>query len=304
MSLCLVIGYGLSYMENLVDNVIRLNFSEIESFNFPLDDVFGLEINYDGIKYCFIIRLSSKNKNLICCGSGAQQRNGKVDNGKLKRPPYLDRWSWYKFFEESFIVYADPIFFYDDKIRLGWYVGDKNQWYIEIIASIIEKILFNQNIALNNTMFYGSSGGGFASICLGTLLKGSKVLVNNPQFNVMNYYKGFVNDLFRILKKEFQELSESELKNKLKYRLNTIDLFKKENYIPPITYYINTESEVDLNRHCIPFINDIKELSCFNDELVVCFYKEERESPHSPMFPKESQRVIKLFAKQNLYNDD
>lgn len=291
-------------MEELVEKVIKLDFNKIETFEFPLDEAFGLEVDYEGIKYCFIIKLSSNNKNLICCGSGAQQRGGKTTNGKLKHPPYLDRWSWHEYFEESFIVYADPIFFYDEEIRLGWYVGDANQWYMEVISSIIEKISISQKISLNNIMCYGSSGGGFASICLGTLLKGSKVLVNNAQFDVMNYYKGFIKNLFRILKNEFPDLSESEIQDNLKYRLNVVELFKKENYIPPITYYINTESEVDLTRHCIPFVNDIKELSCFNDELTICFYKEERESPHSPMVSKKSQQVIRLFAKQNLYNKD
>ena len=42
-------------MEELVNNVITLDMDEIESYDFPLDDVFGLEVINKGIKFCFII---------------------------------------------------------------------------------------------------------------------------------------------------------------------------------------------------------------------------------------------------------
>ena len=290
-------------MENLVSNVVRLEFDEVESYVFPLDEAFGLEVMYEGIKFCFIINLSSTNKNLICCGSGAQQRNRKSSKGIPISPPFFDRWSWFKYFEESFIVYSDPIFFYDDKIRLGWYVGDKNQWYLETISNIIKMIAINQGIHFSDILCYGSSGGGFASICLGTLIKESHVLVNNAQFNIMNYYKSFTEDLLRVLQNEFQGASQSEILNGIDFRLNTIDLFKKENYVPPIDYYINMKSDADLTRHCLPFIEDIKELGCFNDELTVHFYNEEKDKPHLPLPINDSVELIKTFAKQYLYNN-
>ena len=34
-------------MEDMVDRVIKLELDEIETYGFPLDEVFGLEINYD-----------------------------------------------------------------------------------------------------------------------------------------------------------------------------------------------------------------------------------------------------------------
>ena len=133
-------------MDKLVNDIIRLDINEIENYKFPLNEPFGLEIKYEGIRFCFIINFSSKNKNLICCGSGAHARDSRTSKGILIKPPFFDRWSWYKYFDESFIAYSDPMFFYDDEITLGWFVGEKNHWYIEIIAKIIEKIMINQKI--------------------------------------------------------------------------------------------------------------------------------------------------------------
>lgn len=289
-------------MKNLVDNIIKLELNEIESYNFPIDEVFGLEVINKNIKFCFIIKFSSKNKNLICCGAGASSRNSKTSKGILKKPPYFSGWSWYSIFDDSFIAYADPIFFYDDEITLGWYVGDKNQWYIETISTIIKKLTINQRIQNKNILLYGSSGGGFASICLGTLIKESKVLVNNTQFNILNYYDRHINNLLDFLKKEFEGLSETEILNKLNYRLNTVELFKREKYIPKIDYYLNIASKPDIKRHCLPFIDDLNGLNYFNNELTIHFYREEKDNPHRPLPSNESISLIKSFVEKYLNN--
>lgn len=290
-------------MEKLVEKVFKLSLDEIELFEFPQDELFGLEVINEGIKFCMIINFSSSNKNLICCGPGAFARNARTSKGELITPPFFHRWSWFKNFEESFITYADPIFFYDDEITLGWFVGDKNQWYLNTVSLIIRKLALNQKIFNENILFYGSSGGGFSSVGLGTLIKGSKVLINNSQFKIMNYYATHINNLFRVLKKDFPDLSQEEIMDIVDYRINAVDLFKRENYIPDITYYVNTASAPDLERHCIPFINDIKELDCFDDQLTVHFYKEVKDKPHGPLPNDKSIEIIRSFAKDNLYNE-
>jgi hypothetical protein len=48
-----------------------LNFDELENYNFPFDELFKLQVNHNDVKYDFLVRLASKNSNLICWGSGA-----------------------------------------------------------------------------------------------------------------------------------------------------------------------------------------------------------------------------------------
>lgn len=291
-------------MKNLVDNVIELDFNEIDSCTFPLDEPFGLDVTYEGIRYCLVVRLSSNNRNLICCGPGAHARTVKTSEGKYKQPPFIHRWSWFKYFDESFIAYADPIFFYDERITLGWLVGDKNQWYLETLSLIIKKICEKHQIYHNNILFYSSSGGGFTSIGLGALIKGSKVLVNNAQMNILNYHEFHIDHLFRILYKEYPGLTKTQIIKKIGYRLDTVKLFRREKYVPPITYYINVESDDDLYNHCIPFVNDIKKLPFFNNDLIVHFYRERKDSPHGPLPVQDSVDLIKAYVKQYLYNEE
>lgn len=289
-------------MENLVDKIIKLSLDEIETYEFPLDEPFGLEINHESVRYCLIVRFSSKNKNLICCGPGAHARDERTSKGILKTPPFFHRWSWYNHFEESFIAYADPIFFYDEHIRLGWFVGDRNQWYLETLSVIIDKLSSNQKILHDNILFYGSSGGGFSSVGLGTLIKGSKVLINNAQLNVMHYRQKHVDNLFRILYKEYPDMSKSEIIDKIGYRLDSIELFKREKYVPPINYYVNALSSDDINSHCIPFIEELCNLEYFENNFEINFYKEERAKPHSSLAVSESIKIVKQTCKESLYN--
>ncbi len=288
-------------LSKLTNNVISLDFDEIIDYKFPLDTDFGLEINYNGILYHFVIKFSSKNKNLICFGPGAHPRNLIQKDGSVIKPPFFDRWSWYKYFDESCIAYSDPMFLYDDMLKLGWFVGDEKEWYLENLAKIIKELARNQKIMHENILFFGSSGGGYSSICLGTLIYGSKILINNSQFCLMNM--GLIKDLFRVLKKDFKGLSETEIKNQILYRLDVIELFKKENYVPPISYYLNIESKADVETQAKPFVEKIINLNSF-DKLDVHFYREVKEDPHKPMNTEDTIAIIKLFCKNNLYNGD
>ena len=168
---------------NLSNTEIHLKIDEIEDFKFPQDKDFKLKVTHNNVEYDFVVKLSSRNKNLIAFGSGAFSRDRTTSSGKLIKPPYIHRWSWHKYFDESFIAYADPMFYLDDELTLGWYVGEKD-WYLEIISKIIEKICINQNSSHNNILFFGSSGGGFSSIGLSCLIKDSKALVNISSISV------------------------------------------------------------------------------------------------------------------------
>ena len=288
-------------MSNLVKKNISLKFDEIDSFKFPQDEPFGLQVNYNDTIYCLIVRFSSKNKNLICAGPGAHLRNKTLENGEPYNPPYFDRWSWYKYFDESYIAYADPMILYDDEIRVGWFVGTKNEWYLETLSLILQKLIKNQEIINENILFIGSSGGAHSSIVLATLIKHSKVLINHPQFFILNYYKAILNQLFKLLSHSFEGMAEQEIIQEIMPRLDVIELFKKENYVPFITYYLNIESEVDINNQALPFFNKIHKIKQFNG-LNVVYYRKMKENPHYPLFTRRHIDIIYSYCANHLYN--
>ena len=174
---------------------------------------------------------------------------------------------------------------------------------METVSDIIEKLSKNQNILHDNILFYGSSGGGFASICLGTLIKGSKVLVNNSQFFILNYKKWHIGNLFNILYDEFSGLSKSDIIEKINYRLDVVELFKKCEYAPMMHYYVNLESKRDVYDQCIPFIKEAKKLD-FSDNLAVFLYREKSSEPHSPLPNDVTVDIIKSFSQTYLYNNE
>ncbi|MBI4813206.1 MAG: glycosyl transferase family 2, partial [Methanobacterium sp.] len=120
-----------------VDKKFTFDFDELKSANLPLDELFALEINHRNVKYEFLIRFSSNNKNLICFGSGAYDPN-------IISPPIYRRHSWHTNFEESVIYYNDPTLYNDPDLRLGWGVGENEEWYLPVIAEIIQ-ILASKN---------------------------------------------------------------------------------------------------------------------------------------------------------------
>lgn len=279
-------------MDTILKNMIKLNYDEIEKYKFPFNEVFALQINHEEVFYHFIIRLSSKSNKLLCFSPGAQSRTMKTTSGKSITPPYFHRWSWYKYFDESFISCADPTFLYDDTITLGWFVGNKNEWYLKILSEIIKKILNNLNIKNENTIFFGSSGGGFVSIALGTLIKDSKVIANNSQFFILNFEQYHINNLFRLLRKSFCQKDE-EIIPQIKHRLNIIELFKRENYVPEINYYVNLYSKADINNQFLPFIQEISNLDIFEQNLNIHLYKGNKKIPHDPMGTQQTIKIIK-----------
>ena len=296
-----LLNNGGFILRDLVDNIIQLTIEDIENYNFPLNKLLGIEVVYSGIKFEFIAHFTD-NPNLLCFGSGSSSRSQKTSDGKLIKPPFFRRWSWYKYFDENFIAYADPMFYLDEEIILGWYVGDKDMWYLEIISLIIKKIARNINVANNNILFYGSSGGGFSSIELGTLIQDSKVLINNSQFNVLNYYPWASKKLFDVLKKSFIGMDDDEIWDAINFRLNCIDLFKKEKYVPSINYYVNVNSEIDINNHCMPFLNELLENPYFKHDFNIHFYHD--NNGHNPLNTDKSIEIIKSFVKSNLYQDN
>lgn len=290
-------------LKDIINNVIYLKLEEIENYSFPTDSVFGLEVVENGVKYDFIINFSSTNKNLIAFGAGAWPRNKLDSNGKLIEPPFLDRWSWYGYFNESCIAYADPTFFEDENISLGWYVGGK-EWYLLVISKIIKMLCKNQNIMHEDMLFFGSSGGGFSSIGLATLIKGSKAIVNNSSFSVKDITDGHYANLINFLKKQFDETNDNKILNQIQHRLSLVDLFEKMEYIPEISYLVNTNSERDMKERCEPFVNNLVYSSLLENNLNVYYYSDDNDNwgGRGPLNTNATVKFIRNYARTHLYS--
>ncbi|KZX16041.1 hypothetical protein MBCUT_11220 [Methanobrevibacter cuticularis] len=132
------------------------------------------------------------------------------------------------------------------------------------------------------------------------MIKGSKALVNNSQLIIENYYDKHVNTMKKIC---FSGLNDKEIVNNYGYRLNVLETFKKAEYIPPIVYYVNLNSSHDINKQCIPFIKELKELDIYNEKnnVEIIFYTD--DNGHSPMNKAQTIKIIKENANyESNYN--
>ena len=61
-----IISNARKNMNKIIDNIISLKLEDIETYDFPQDQPFGLEIIENNALFYLIIKFSSTNKNFIC----------------------------------------------------------------------------------------------------------------------------------------------------------------------------------------------------------------------------------------------
>lgn len=127
-----------------------------------------------------------KNKKLFIFFDGSRSRNGGKDKAPL---PTFTRWSWYNYTDASIISLEDPMYYTYPDCLFGWFYGTETEDYREQCAKCIKKIAKLLEIENKNLIFYGSSGGGVASIAVSAFFPGAVSVSINPQLDIENYYR-------------------------------------------------------------------------------------------------------------------
>lgn len=242
-------------MKEISDKQIQINFNELNDLELIYNKKIGLTIFLDNVKYEFLLDLRSNSDELIVVGSGALGH--KIFD---RSRPYIERHSWN--FKRSTIYYNDPTYYIDDAIRAGWCFGSKNNFYLKNISKILEILIKKLNLENRKVMFYGSSAGGFTSLVLSTFIKGTMCLVDIPQIYV-NRYKSKVEQLdgWRDIKEQcFGDITDEEFLEQNKYRLNFVEISKKENYVPNAYLVLDCSVDLDFKTQYSPFFKEINQL--------------------------------------------
>jgi hypothetical protein len=261
-----------------------ITYVELNHLSFSYEP-FILSVEKEGVNYEFFIRIKEDVKNLLVFGSGAY-------NPEKMKPPIFQRHTWIDMLEESMILYNDPTL-YLGPMSLGWGHGTTKSFYLEEIADILQLIMNRINVAAEDTIFYGSSGGGFMSMILAGFIKGSTALVNNPQTIVTNYYQSHVN---RLLETAHPGISREEVLERFKTRLNVIEFFKKINYVPNILYLQNIACDHDMQKHVTPFISELKDLANILGSHPIKFeFYCDKEKGHNPLDLEETLPYFEIL---------
>lgn len=113
--------------------------------------------------------------------------NGALTEAKIaaERAPF-QRWSWAKRFKHPIFCVADPTTLGQDRLLLGWYLGDDGQNSLpDTLRPIVDRIKEINGQA--EIIGFGSSGGGFAAIgatLLGYIDHGIAI---NPQTDALKF---------------------------------------------------------------------------------------------------------------------
>lgn len=85
------------------------------------------------------------------------------------------------------IFLSDPTLYKSKELGLSWYAGSLETPRLqEILAGIVAKIV--ESTGGTNLIFFGSSGGGFASLEMSRRFPGSLALTMNPQTSLGKYF--------------------------------------------------------------------------------------------------------------------
>lgn len=240
-------------MKKIVEKIVEIDYNKIEDFVPIYDERFGLVVNYNNVKYEFIVHIRRNHNKLFAFGSGLIPEN---QVNVFANRPIFKRHSWdlKPEINVSTIFYNDPTLYYFPNLRGAWGIGIPEDYFLENISKIFSKIFSIYYISNEDVIFYSSSMGGFMSIQLATMMPGSIACPDIPQTDLQNFwmYDELINTIF-----------DGCLPDKLKYRFDCIELMKKKEYIPKI-YFIMDIYNNDLNKQFYPFFTRLHDLNKYS----------------------------------------
>lgn len=227
------------------------------------------DILWNGVHFEFCIHYKPESTRAVILGTG--------DVGGTKFRPSFDRISWAKELPGTAIYYYDPTIYLGES-TVGWGYGTNDRWYLEDIAYLLHTILTKLGISAENTLFYGSSAGGYMSMCLAAMLE-SRATVINPQFIVENFWPRLV--------ERFKQSCLKEGEHLLPERTHAASVFQNENYFPPLHIIQNIRAERDVQTQLTPFLASLcsHPVDCGN-RLNIEFYAD--DGGHGAMPSKET----------------
>lgn len=207
---------------------------------------------------------------------------GYLDRKNFKHP-YFQRLKWFDEIECSGLIITDPTLGKYDNIGISWFQGDKDRFAIFDISIVVEKFRLFLGLRNSKLLFFGSSAGGFASLMLSTIAKGSCCLVNNPQTNVFRFREPFITNMLRVC---YPGMSLESVRQKYMTRMSVAKFMEANQSIPKCIYLQNIADREHYEGHMLPFLKSIGKAAANNnslelDNITIRVYKDE-QAGHNP----------------------
>ncbi|TDM50802.1 alpha/beta hydrolase [Macrococcoides goetzii] len=262
-----------------------IEFEDIDRRFIIQNNNLAIKVIKDGIDFYFKLALKDEFKPIVIFSNGAY-------NSSRVTPPIFMRNSWHKEYEFS-AIFIDDRTCHDKSLRIGWGVGYKERHYLIDYYEVISKICEIIGKHSEEVYYYGSSAGGFMSIYLATLHKGSTAIVNNPQTYVTKYNKIAVDRLFRAA---FPDMSDETIKKKYANRFSLVSAMKRFDNTPRIYYIQNARCKGDMEKHCNPFMMALIKYKIPSQKIQFIFYNNDKMG-HDPISKEDTIRMIHSVIK-------
>ncbi|MEE1108204.1 MAG: glycosyl transferase [Macrococcus canis] len=247
-----------------------------------------IKVIKDEIDFYFKLAFKDNSDKLVIFSNGAY-------DPKKATPPIFMRSSWLDDYEFS-TIFIDDRTVHNNGLRIGWGVGNKERHFLidyhEILVRIVEIMNFNNE----NIYYYGSSAGGYMSIYLATLHKGTTAIVNNPQTYVTNYHRAAVEKLFEVV---FTGMSEAQIRKNYAVRFSLTNAMKTFQNTPRIYYIQNARCQSDMKMHCTPFMEALKKYKIPSKKIQFIFYNN-FSMGHNPISKEDTLRMINSAVNGHL----
>lgn len=189
--------------------------------------------------------------------------NGSRNPGE--RLPIHKRWSYYKWFGGTVLNIADPMYTKFDSLLLGWYYGNKDECYAYHIAEMAK--ICADKLGKSKIIFFGSSGGGYASLLATCKVPGSMAVVINPQIKpaLWHYNAGSFEKITGLSLREKDPLFRNDLPELIKQSSGSRFIF--------IENIRSVDDMVQINelRNAVNFSNKYG-VSKIADNIITWFY--------------------------------
>jgi len=194
------------------------------------------------------------------------------------------------------VFVSDPSLVLDETLMLAWYAGNHHQPNLqEVLTNILRKIA--ESLGSKKVVFFGGSGGGFASLYFASQFENSLALVFNPQTDIAKYSERAVRDF---AKKSFGV--ESETTNPLANLPSEVVTDVCDIYTIPtpatVAYLQNQKDTVHVETHLGPFLDSL------HAETDLLLLKEPWRDGHSPPPKQLLSQVLDLAASSADWVED
>ena len=230
---------------------VKLDFSQIGQQDFKNRELTLYKILWDGVTYDLLVNYVPGSDRMVAFGTGTK-------SNRALPPPFFARPSWYPDIPVTAVWYGDPTF-YDGDLPLYWYYGSNDRWHLPGIAFLLFVLADMLEIDLSDSVFFGSSGGGYSSMVLAALLHGKAVVIN-PQFLLANYNEQYYSRFLQDRMREGETPKEE--------RIDLVRLFLRERYVPHIDCLQNIQDTKDVENQISPFLAKLSHTQCDCGEAV------------------------------------